>query len=143
MTVMHFTSFIRLNQYFILLFTILFVFLPLSILYQQFSIPYEDEYLNVLNQTRYEKYCYRIEQHIKNEKLLKNDIQLDPKKEYIPYSYSQWQSTSLMPRLLTSCEHAILMNLLSILIKNVFEKYNIKYMMMAATLLGNIHICLL
>lgn len=129
-------SVVRLNRYLISLFVLSFFFLPFLILNHQYSVPYEDIPEILSDEVRHQQYCHRVDQRIKTEKLLPNDIQLDPKTKSIPYSYSQWQSSPLMPRLLTPCEHAILMNLLSILIKNVFEKYNIPYMMMAATLLG-------
>ncbi len=127
----------RLNQYVFFLIIILFFFCPLLIIvYQQYSVPYQYAYSNPSNDTRYEQYCRQVDQRINTEQISTNSIQLDPRKESIPYSYSQWHSTSLMPRLLTPCEHAIYMNLLSILIEHVFKKYKIEYMMMAATLLG-------
>ena len=87
------------------------------------------------NATRYEKYCDQFDQRIRIERRPTLPIQLDRQKP-IPYFYSQWRSTSIMPRVLTPCEHAIYMDLLSILIEHVFKKHNIQYMMMAATLLG-------
>ncbi len=127
----------RLNRYIIFFLITLFVFSPfLIIFYQQCSVPYDYVQLNPLNNTRYERYCRQVDQRINTEQRSDIPIQLDPGQESIPYFYSQWRSTPLMPRLLTRCEHAIYMDLLSILIEHVFKKYNIKYMMMAATLLG-------
>ncbi|CAF3375873.1 unnamed protein product [Rotaria sp. Silwood1] len=76
-------------------------------------------------------------QYINVERTSKTSIRIHPENGSIPYSYSQWRSSSLMPRAITPCEHAIYMHLLSILIENVFNKYNISYTMMAATLLGS------
>ena len=128
---------VRLNRYLFLSLITLFVFLPfLIIFYQQYSVPYEYVHLNPSNDTRYERYCRQVNERIKTEQISNISIQLDPGQKSIPYSYSQWRSSSLMPRLLTQCEHAIYIDLLSILIEHVFKKYNIQYMMMAATLLG-------
>lgn len=77
-----------------------------------------------------------VDRRIAREEVPTKTMQLRPGRDPIPYAYSQWRSTPLMPRLLTTCEHAIYIQLLNILVKYVFEKYNIPYMMMAATLLG-------
>lgn len=98
-----------------------------------------DEYVFVKtdDDNRYKQYCRQIEQRIINEKQNTGPIKLDPTSDSIPYSYSRWKSSPILPRPVTQCEHAILMDLLSILVKNVFQKHNISYMMMAATLLGS------
>ena len=88
------------------------------------------------NQSAYEKFCSEMNRRIANEHFSNDTIQLYIN-ESIPYWYSRWQSTSIMPRLLTPCEHGMYMHMLSLLIERVFSKYNIAYMMKAATLLGN------
>ncbi len=133
-----FGSFIRLYRYLIFIIAIGIVFCPLLIIiYQQPSITYQYEVSNSSDDLRYKEYCRQIDQRISVEKTSYRPVRkLSPKYGNIPYSYSEWRSSSLMPRLLTQCEHAIYMDLLSILIERVFKKYNIQYMMMAATLLG-------
>jgi len=133
-----FGSVVRIHQYqFFFVITLFVFFLFLILPYQQHSSPpYESISLNFSNDTRYERYCRQVDQRIKNEQISNVSIQLDPRNGSIPYSYSQWRSTSLLPRLITPCEHAVYMDLLSILIERVFKKHNIQYMMMAATLLG-------
>ncbi|CAF1257346.1 unnamed protein product [Rotaria magnacalcarata] len=129
---------IRSNQFLLIIIISLFVFSPfLHIIYQQYFVPPEIVPLYRSNYTRYDLFCRAVAQRIKSEIPLKKTIHLDPEKGPIPYYYSQWRSSALMPRGLTQCEHAIYMHLLSVLIENVFKKHNIKYMMMAATLLGS------
>jgi len=127
---------VRLYQYLLFLIITLFISIPLLIIsYKEYSIPYEHVPSILSNETQYQRYCRQLDQRIHNEQIPTIPIQLDPR-ESIPYSYSQWRSTSLLPRLITPCEHAVYMDLLSILIERVFKKHNIQYMMMAATLLG-------
>ena len=129
---------LRLTWYLLLLIiTSLFLVSFLSLSYQLFSnsCPCKNTHSIPSNITRYERYCKQIDQRIHTERISTVPVQLDFRKA-IPYYYSQWRSTSLMPRVLTPCEHAIYMDLLSILIERVFKKHNIQYMMMAATLLG-------
>lgn len=129
---------LRLTWYLLLLIiTSLFLVSFLSLSYQLFSnsCPCKNTHSFPSNITRYERYCKQIDQRIRTERISTVSVQLDFQKA-IPYYYSQWRSTSLMPRVLTPCEHAIYMDLLSTLIERVFKKHNIQYMMMAATLLG-------
>jgi hypothetical protein len=132
-----FVPVVRLYQYRFCLIITLFVYFPfLTFLYHQYFIPYEYVNSSPSKYTRYERYCRQVDQRIKIEQRSNILIEVDPRNESIPYLYSEWRSTSLLPRLLTPCEHAIHMDLLSILIKHIFKKHNIQYMMMAATLLG-------
>jgi len=137
-----FGSVVRIHQYQFFFVVTLFVFFPLLILtYQQYSAPtFEYIHLNFSNETRYERYCRQVDQRIKNEQTSNVSIKLDPGKGFIPYSYSRWRSARRLPRPITQCEHAIYIDLLKILIERIFKKYNIQYMMMAATLLGK-YIC--
>jgi hypothetical protein len=86
--------------------------------------------------TRYEQFCQQVNQRIALEEPMNEPITYLSQQRTIPYGYSQWKSTSIMPRMLTPCEHAIFLHLLSVLIEHVFKKHNISYMMIAATLLG-------
>ncbi|CAF2362423.1 unnamed protein product [Rotaria sp. Silwood2] len=134
----HFGRFIRSSQYFFFIVAALFVFCPfLIIIYNQSVVSYEFVLSNTSNETRYERFCRQVYQRINVEQTSTTPIRISPKNGSIPYSYSQWRSSSLLPRALTPCEHALYMHLLSILIEKVFNKYNIPYMMMAATLLGS------
>src|SRR5579871_2774254 len=126
----HFAPFIRLNKYLFWIIVTLFIFFPLLLITYQYSVPYEHVLPNSPNGSRYERYCRQVYQRINTEKILNYSVKLRPGKGSIPYSYTPWSSTPILPRLLTQCEHAIYMDLLSILIENVFEKYNIPYMMM-------------
>jgi hypothetical protein len=132
-----FVHIVRLNRYLYFIIVTVCVFFPISIiLHQPYSVPHNHELLNLTNEYRYERYCRQIDQRIRVEQTSNIPINIDHTYGYIPYSYSKWRSTPLMPRRLTRCEHAIYMNLLSILIERVFKKHNISYMMMAGTLLG-------
>ncbi|CAF0995344.1 unnamed protein product [Rotaria sordida] len=133
-----FSRFIRSNQYLFFIFIILFTVYPfLFIVYNQSFVSYKYIFSNTLNETRYERFCRQVYQRINTEQTSNIPIRLNSKDESIPYSYSQWRSSSLIPRALNPCEHALYMHLLSILIEKVFKKYNIQYMMMAGTLLGS------
>ena len=53
----------------------------------------------------------------------------------IPYDYNNWQSAPLMPRLVTKCEHNLMMQLLQ-RFDQLTKKYSLDYMMVDGTLLG-------
>ena len=55
----------------------------------------------------------------------------------LPYRYSQWKSSSLLPRRLTPCEHMLVMHLL-VLIQKICRKHHIEYLMCDGTLLGSL-----
>lgn len=88
------------------------------------------------NESRYERFCLQLNRSIALEQPFSFTLELNSSNDTIPYFYSRWQSTAIMPRLMSPCDHAIHMRLLSLLINHVFQKHNIQYMMMAATLLG-------
>ena len=88
------------------------------------------------NESRYDRYCTELNRSIALERRPTFTVEISPSNSNIPYFYSQWKSSKLMPRLISTCDHALTMYLLSLLIDHVFHKYNIPYMMMAATLLG-------
>ena len=50
--------------------------------------------------------------------------------------YSQWQSSSILPRSLSRCEHSLLMNLLRVL-DQICRKHQIVYFIIGGTLLGS------
>lgn len=54
----------------------------------------------------------------------------------IPYDYNTWQSTSIMPRMVSKCEHRLMMELLR-RFDQLTKKYSLEYMMTDGTLLGN------
>ncbi|CAF3666911.1 unnamed protein product [Rotaria sp. Silwood1] len=54
----------------------------------------------------------------------------------IPYDYDNWQSASSMPRLVTKCEHNLMMQLLK-RFDQLTKKYSLEYMMIDGTLLGS------
>ena len=111
------------------------------LLHQQTNRSATDVTWIVPNVTSYRQFCRQLDRRIEQEVPSGETLRLQPGYQSISYAYSEWQSTSLMPRVLTACEHAIYMRLLSILVQQVFEKYNIPYMMMAATLLGSFVFC--
>lgn len=100
---------------------------------------YGEVYLAPLNESQYNRFCLQVKRSISLEKPSIISSELRPSNETIPYSYSRWQSITILPRLISPCEHAIFMHLLSLLVKHVFKKYNIQYMMMSATLLGKLN----
>jgi len=53
----------------------------------------------------------------------------------IPYEYDNWQSAPSMPRLVTKCEHYLMMQLLK-RFDQLAKKYSLEYMMIDGTLLG-------
>lgn len=89
------------------------------------------------NQSRYDEYCMNLNRSILLERPFTFTLDLSPSNSGIPFFYSSWKSTNLMPRLISPCDHALTMYLLSLLINHVFHKYRIEYMMMAGTLLGS------
>ena len=135
---LRFISILHLRQYLFLLFlTLLFIFPLLLFVHHQHSFhPSSRIELNIRNMTRYEQFCWQLDLKIAHERASDAPVHLNSREQPIPYAYSRWRSTSLLPRLLTPCEHAIYMHLLAVLVENVFQKYGIPYMMMAATLLG-------
>ena len=54
----------------------------------------------------------------------------------LPYRYSQWKSSSFLPRRLTPCEHTLVMRLLMI-IERICRKYDITFMLIYGSLLGS------
>ncbi len=56
---------------------------------------------------------------------------------HFPYRYSQWNSSSKIPRLLTPCEHNLVMNLLMI-IDRICRQNEIIYFIYEGTLLGSL-----
>ena len=127
----------RLKQHLFVIFATLFLVFPFLILiYHQPNVAYDNVLPNSSKKGRYEQYCDQFYRRISAEQISDIPLKIDSTIENIPYSYSRWRSTPLLPRPITKCEHAIYMDLLSILVKHVFEKYNIPYMMMAGTLLG-------
>ena len=136
-TMIRFGSIQRLKQHLFVIFVTLFVIFPIrTIIYHQHYVMYDDVLPNSSNKTRYERYCDQVDRGISAEQISNSSIQLDPVGKNIPYSYSRWRSTPLLPRPITQCEHAIYMDLLSILVKHVFKKYSIPYMMVGGTLVG-------
>ena len=89
------------------------------------------------NLSEHEKFCWYVSYQMLSSRPSHNSEPLTSDNETIPYSYNDWKSTVMMPRAFTPCEHAIAIHLLSILKKEVFEKHNIAYMMMAGTLIGS------
>jgi hypothetical protein len=56
-------------------------------------------------------------------------------RNFIPYDYDTWQSSPIMPRLVTKCEHNLMMQLLK-RFDQLAKKYSLEYMMIDGTLLG-------
>lgn len=56
--------------------------------------------------------------------------------ESIPYHYELWKSSPLMPRIVTECEHHLMIQLLTRFDK-LTRKYSLDYMMIDGTLLGS------
>jgi hypothetical protein len=118
-----------------LLFLIILLIIIISL--QHTYVSYELSPIPPSNLTQYDQFCWRVAHQSLPERLFRISQHLTSRNETIPYSYNHWNSSSIMPRPLTTCEHALFIHLLSVLVKNVFDKYNITYMMMAGTLLGS------
>jgi len=54
----------------------------------------------------------------------------------LPYRYSDWKSSPILPRRVTPCEHSLMMRLLMI-IERMCRKHKIPFMLYAGTLLGS------
>jgi hypothetical protein len=54
----------------------------------------------------------------------------------LPYSYSLWKTSSLLPRLITPCEHQVYIKLLDTF-NQICQIYDIEYMITSGTLLGS------
>ena len=61
---------------------------------------------------------------------------IESKNTPIPYDYEHWQSSPLIPRLVTKCEHKLMMQLLK-RFDQLTKKYSLEYMMTDGTLLGS------
>ena len=100
------------------------------------SINAEDVYQNRFN-------CYGRTNHQRfhRNRNNSNTIQLNQpnktsfERHTIPYEYDIWQSASTMPRLVTKCEHHLMMQLLK-RFDQLATKYSLEYMMIDGTLLG-------
>jgi len=55
----------------------------------------------------------------------------------LPYYYSEWNSSSVLPRRITPCEHSLIMRLLMI-IERICRKHQITFMLGDGTLLGSL-----
>lgn len=97
----------------------------------------EDFYHNRFN-------CYERINHQRLQRKKKNfttTIELNQpnktsfERNIIPYDYDTWQSTAIMPRLVTKCEHNLMMQLLK-RFDQLSKKYSLEYMMIDGTLLG-------
>jgi hypothetical protein len=114
------------------------IVLPIIVIISQYSnVSYELTPTPPSNLSSYDQFCWRVTRQISLEHSFHISHNLTSHNESIPYSYNHWQSSLIMPRRLTPCDHALFIHLLSILIKHVFDKHNIPYMMMAGTLLGS------
>ena len=87
-------------------------------------------------------YRQRFQRKKYNQKInsfIPNELQTPNKTSYerysIPYDYDIWQSAPLMPRLVTKCEHNLMMELLK-RFDRLAKKYSLEYMMIDGTLLG-------
>jgi hypothetical protein len=117
---------------------LLLIALPIIVIISQYTnVSYELRPSPPPNLSQYDQFCWRVTRQISLERSFHISHHLTSRNESIPYSYNHWQSSSIMPRRLTPCDHALFIHLLSILTKYIFDKHNISYMMMAGTLLGS------
>jgi hypothetical protein len=90
--------------------------------------------------------CYEQTNHLrlhgkKNNKISFPTIELNQpnktsfERRKIPYDYDTWTSSPSMPRLVTKCEHNLMMQLLN-RFDQLTKKYSLEYMMTDGTLLG-------
>ena len=96
----------RLTQYLFLIIAVLVIY-SYSITRNHYcSRSNNDSLSNPRNESKFDRYCQEIDEQIRAERPSHTPIQLNPSEVSIPYFYSQWRSSALMPRAITSCEHA-------------------------------------
>jgi len=115
----------------------LIILLIIVIIPQHNYVSYELSPTPPSDLNQYDQFCWIVTRQSLLERSFRISQYLTSRNEPIPYSYNHWRSSSIMPRSLTSCEHALFIELLSVLVKHVFDKYKIPYMMMAGTLIGS------
>ena len=110
-----------------------------------------DNFYENLNNTEDEKtsvddnsiWCLHMAQHLENERhyppspILRAPSLNSTRLHRLPYRYSLWNSSSLIPRALTSCEHDIAMRLLMV-IERICRKNEITFMLTDGSLLGSL-----
>jgi hypothetical protein len=87
-------------------------------------------------------WCPEIESHLDAEREILHSPQFrsppvsaSPFRRF-PYHYSEWKSSSLLPRLISPCEHSIIMRLLMI-IERICREHNLTFALSDGTLLGS------
>jgi len=115
----------------------LIILLIIIIFSQHTYVSYELSPTPASDLNQYDQFCWLVTRQSLLERSFRISRYLTSRNEPIPYSYNIWRSSSIMPRALTSCEHALFIKLLSVLVKHVFDKYKIPYMMMAGNLIGS------
>ncbi|CAF0979349.1 unnamed protein product [Adineta ricciae] len=77
------------------------------------------------------------EQHLPISPIIFSPTFQTPRIFRFPYRYSNWKSSTTLPRALTTCEHNLAMHLL-IIIDRICRRHKITYFMSEGTLLGSI-----
>jgi len=112
--------------------------------------PTLNPFYNILNNTEDEKtsvddnsiWCLDMgnrldsEQYLPQSPILQAPLLNSSRLNRLPYHYSQWKSSRLLPRRITPCEHNLLMRLLMI-IERICRKHQITYMLSDGSLLGS------
>ncbi|CAF4898131.1 unnamed protein product [Rotaria sp. Silwood1] len=110
----------------------------------------EKRFYKILNNTEDEKvsinnydiwcldmaYRYDSEKYLPESPLIQVPSINSTRLNRLPYRYSQWKSSNVLSRRLTSCEHTLVMRLLMI-IERICRKNNITYMLIYGSLLGS------
>ncbi|CAF0981538.1 unnamed protein product [Adineta steineri] len=87
-------------------------------------------------------WCLEMAQRLDNEKHsplsphLRSPSSNSTRLHRLPYRYSQWKSSPLLPRRLTRCEHMLLMHLLTVF-ERLCRTHQITFFMIGGTLLGS------
>ena len=87
-------------------------------------------------------WCPEIGSHLDAEKEITHSPQLRSppinasRFHRLPYRYSKWKSSPLLPRRITPCEHHLMMRLLMI-IERICREHNLTFAMADGTLLGS------
>jgi hypothetical protein len=76
------------------------------------------------------------EQRLPQSPILRAPLLNSARLNRLPYLYSQWKFSPLLPRRLTPCEHNLVMRLLMI-IERICRKHNITFMLSDGSLLGS------
>jgi hypothetical protein len=97
------------------------------------TVTLQDRYKLEFQQLEY----YRLSQSYEQPSINRHSEQyMVPTLPELPYFYSLWQTSKVLPRLITPCEHQVYVKLMKIF-DQICRKNDIEYMISYGTLLGS------